>query len=175
LPTRFVGLSDVSGIADVNLLRYANVLLLRANSVLCLLWHMKNLNTLPLDAQALVVLKEIAPRGFILGHRNIQNTVRYSELAPNRFGGVLAGLGSRRSPGLPRAVPELLCLSDRDLSLVWGSARGTRFVGEVKQPYPHPGGSVLTSIKKNYRPLRSQLAAKARLRRQSQALPIAQP
>ena len=56
-----MGLSDVSGIADVNLLRYANVLLLRANSVLCLLWHMKNLNIpLPLDAQALVVLKEMA-------------------------------------------------------------------------------------------------------------------
>ena len=31
-PTRFVGLSDVSGVADVNLLRCANVLLLRANS-----------------------------------------------------------------------------------------------------------------------------------------------
>ena len=31
----------ISGIADVNLLRYANVLLLRANSVLCPLWFMK--------------------------------------------------------------------------------------------------------------------------------------
>jgi len=32
LPIRFVGLSDVSGVADVDLLRCANVLLLRANS-----------------------------------------------------------------------------------------------------------------------------------------------
>ena len=33
---RLSGLSDVSSVADVNLLRCANVLLLRANSVLCL-------------------------------------------------------------------------------------------------------------------------------------------
>jgi hypothetical protein len=44
-PTQPEGEAYVSGFADVNLLRYANVLLLRADSVLCPLWLMKWVHT----------------------------------------------------------------------------------------------------------------------------------
>jgi hypothetical protein len=66
---------------------------------------------------------------------------------PKSFGTSPVGGFSRFSLSLAQSGISSPRLSLPKISSSWTSAAGARFVGEAKQPYPHPGGTVLTSIK----------------------------